>query len=86
MSKFLTDTRCEELEQREGATAAALYARRGMEIYRRSVLRSQKRGFDRTECHHCSFPEFREAAIRCYLAMRRYWYGHKDLLNKSEES
>ena len=78
MKAFQQDTRCEDLENREGVTAAVLFARQGMQVYRKSVLRSQKRGYDRTECHHCSFMEFREAAIRCYLAMRRYWYTNKN--------
>lgn len=69
------DGRCNFIARRDGIQAAVAFAIQGVRVYRRSVLTSRKRGFDRP--HHCSLPEYRWVAVRVYLEMKRFYFAHR---------
>lgn len=53
-----------------GMTEAIRFATTTEKVYRTSVLRSRKRGFDKP--NHLSFSPFRERAILSYLQFRDF--------------
>lgn len=73
------DIRTEErrlafVKARDGVAGAVDFARQGTEVYRKAVLCSRKRGFERP--HHASLPEYRRGFIESYLAFKRYVRQH----------
>lgn len=65
--------RLEFIEGRDGKDAALAFARRTLAIYRKCVLRSRKRCFDKP--HHASLPEYRRGFIESYCAFKSYLSG-----------
>ncbi len=55
---------------RDGLAEAITFAKRTMVVYRQSVLKSQKRGFEKP--HHASFREFRRKFIQSYCDFKRF--------------
>lgn len=62
--------------QRDGIDAAVDFARNTMKIYRKSVLRSHKRGYgynsQKGNIHFASIPEFRRKFIESYCAFKKF--------------
>ena len=56
--------------ERDGLVEAVAFAKRTMVVYRQSVLKSQKRGFEKP--HHASFREFRRKFIQSYCDFKRF--------------
>ena len=56
--------------ERDGLVEAVAFAKRTMVVYRKSVLKSQKRGFEKP--HHASFREFRRKFIQSYCDFKRF--------------
>ena len=56
--------------ERDGLAEAITFAKRTMVIYRKSVLISRKRGFDKP--HHASFREYRRKFIQSYCEFMRF--------------
>jgi hypothetical protein len=56
--------------ERDGLVEAVAFAKRTMVVYRKSVLISRKRGFDKP--HHASFIEFRRNFIQSYCDFKRF--------------
>ena len=54
--------------ERDGLVEAVAFAKRTMVVYRKSVLISRKRGFDKP--HHASFREYRRKFIQSYCEFK----------------
>ena len=71
---MIEDQRLAFIEKRSGVQSAILFAKQTLKIYRSSVLRSSKRGFDKP--HHASFSGYRKTFIQSYLAFKKYVGKH----------
>ena len=74
-AKVRRDEVCEKqrldfIIERDGLVEAVAFAKRTMVVYRQSVLKSQKRGFEKP--HHASFREFRRKFIQSYCDFKRF--------------
>ena len=74
-AKVRRDEMCEKqrldfIIERDGLVEAVAFAKRTMVVYRKSVLKSQKRGFEKP--HHASFREFRRKFIQSYCDFKRF--------------
>ena len=58
------------IEERDGIAAAIEFSKRTMQLYRKCVLMSRKRGYDKP--HHASLPEYRRTFIASYLSFKSY--------------
>ena len=66
--------------ERDGLVEAVAFAKRTMVVYRKSVLISRKRGFDKP--HHASFIEFRRNFIQSYCDFKRFIKDNSPKLNE----
>jgi len=62
-------TRIELVRNRDGEAAAVEFCRRTLQVYRRSVLMTEKNG---RKFHHASLPQYRKLFIRSYCEFKRY--------------
>lgn len=58
------------VETRDGKQAAIDFAEQTMRIYRKAVLSSRKRGYEKP--HHASLPGYRRGFIESYCALKAY--------------
>ena len=68
--------RLEYIEKQRGTEAAIEFANKTLVIYRKAVLCSRKRGYEKP--HYASFPEFKRYFIESYLAFKRYKLEHSN--------
>ena len=64
------ESRLAFVEQRDGIAGAVAFARQGVLMYRKCVLKSLKRGYWKP--HHASIPFYRRGFIESYLAFKAY--------------
>lgn len=56
--------------ERDGLNEAVVFAKRTKVIYRKAVLMSRRRGYEKP--HHASFREFRSKFIQSYCDFNRF--------------
>lgn len=66
------------VEQRDGVDGALEFARRTVDIYRKAVLQTVRRG--NAKAHFASSIQFKRGFIESYLELKRYLHKHDRLL------
>lgn len=64
------EERLQFVENRDGKQGAINFARQTMQLYRKAVLTSRKRGHKNP--HFASLPEYRRNFIESYCAFKKY--------------